>query len=42
MSDFKKNEYIPYGLHSVSEEDILAVNEVLRNKQLTQCSKVKE
>ena len=42
MSDFKKNEYIPYGLHSVSEEDILAVNEVLRNKPLTQGSKVKE
>ena len=42
MSDFKKNEYIPYGLHSVSEEDILAVNEVLRNKPLTQGFKVTE
>ena len=42
MSDFKKNEYIPYGLHSVSEADILAVNEVLRNKPLTQGLKVKE
>ena len=42
MSDLRKNEYIPYGLHSVSEEDILAVNEVLRNKPLTQGDKVKE
>ena len=42
MSDLKKNDYIPYGLHSISEEDILSVNEVLRNKPLTQGHKVKE
>ena len=42
MDDSEKNEYIPYGLHAVSEEDILAVNDVLRNKQLTQGQKVNE
>ncbi len=42
MDDSEKNEYIPYGLHAVSEEDILAVNDVLRNKQLTQGKKVNE
>ncbi len=42
MSDFKENEYIPYGSHSVTEEDISAVNEVLRKKPLTQGHKVQE
>ena len=42
MSNLKDNHYIPYGLHSVTEEDILAVTNVLRNKPLTQGLKVEE
>ncbi|MBO8217659.1 UDP-4-amino-4,6-dideoxy-N-acetyl-beta-L-altrosamine transaminase [Prochlorococcus marinus] len=42
MSSLKKNDYIPYGLHSVTEEDIEAVTDVLRNKPLTQGLKVEE
>ena len=42
MSSLIKNDYIPYGLHSVTEEDIQAVNDVLRNKPLTQGQKVQE
>ena len=42
ISDFKNKEFIPYGKHSVTEEDIIAVTNILRDKPLTQGLKVKE
>ena len=36
MKNFKSNNFIPYGKHTVTEDDINLVTSVLKNENLTQ------
>ena len=38
----KNNKLLPYGMHSVTKEDIHEVNKVLRGNKLTQGEKINE
>ena len=42
MANIFENNFLPYGKHSITEEDISSVNKVLRGSLITQGEKINE